>query len=163
MSGSEYEVMTIGSEKKIIIRQEHITSGDYVEFLSRTDLGKQYPKERFRTRIDKLVNNTQISLIARDKSGKIVGNCFGLTDYAYWLLVTDLGIDRSYIKKGIGGKLMRMAREMAGGQKDIVVFTYANEDAVEFYSKIGMRRSNDMMELTDVEWTEFEVGKDSID
>lgn len=60
---------------------------------------------------------------------------------------------------------MRMAREMAGGQrqKDIIVFTYANEGAVEFYSKMGMRKSNDMMKLTNVEWTEFEVGEDFID
>jgi len=50
MNGSGYEVMMVGSEKKIITRQEHITSKDYVEFLSRTD------------------------------RGKIVGNCFGLTD-----------------------------------------------------------------------------------
>lgn len=148
---------------QIEILNEHVTSNEYIEFLGRTDLGQQYPKERFVERIEKLVKNTQISLIARDKNGKIVGTCFGLTDFAYWLLVTDLGIDREYAKKGIGKALMKLAREEAGGEKDIIVFTCANEDAIEFYEKLGMKKSNDMMEQTNVEWTEFEVGKDGIE
>lgn len=50
-----------------------------------------------------------------------------------------------------------MARELAGGDSRIIVFSYANEDAVGFYQKMGMRASVSMMENTDVEWTPFEV------
>jgi GNAT superfamily N-acetyltransferase len=145
---------------KIEISSEHIGAVDYIEFLARTDLGQQYPKERFRERIEKLVKNTQISLIARNEEKIIVGICFGLTDFAYWLLVTDLGIDRDYVKQGIGRSLMDLSRELAGGKNDIIVFTYANEDAIEFYEKIGMNKSTDMMERTDIEWTPFEVGNE---
>lgn len=49
-----------------------------------------------RRRISKLVNNVTISLIARNENGLIVGVLFGLTDYVYWLYVTDLGVDRDY-------------------------------------------------------------------
>ncbi|AEJ19917.1 GNAT family N-acetyltransferase [Gracilinema caldarium] len=144
----------------ITISQEHISAKDYIEFLTRTDLGKQYPKERFNQRIEKLVNNTQLSLIARTDSNKIVGICFGLTDYAYWLLLTDIGIDREYIKNGIGKSMITIAREQAGGKDNIIVFIYANEDAVGFYKKCGLTQSQNMMELTNIEWTSFEVGKD---
>lgn len=72
---------------QVKITKEHITANEYIEFLGRTDLGQQYPKERFIERIEKLVKNTQISLIAKDQNGKIVGTCFGLTDFAYWLLL----------------------------------------------------------------------------
>lgn len=123
-------------------------------------MGSQYPGERFRERIGKLVGNASISLTARDGKGIVVGVCLGLTDYAYWLLVTDLGIDRGFTGKGIGGELMRLAREAAGGRRDIVVFAYANAEAVGFYEKMGMKRSSDMMELTDIEWTSFSVGHD---
>ena len=150
------------NNEELIIKQEHLSSNEYIEFLARTDLGQQYPKEDFRNRIETLVNNVQISLIVRTKYNKIIGTCFGITDFAYWLLITDLGIDREYIKKGIGKKLMETARQLAGGNDKIIVFTYANEDAIEFYSKIGMKHSKDMMELTNVKWTEFEVGKDEI-
>ncbi len=39
----------------------------------------------------------QSSLIARNKDNQIVGVLFGLTDYAYWLYITDLGVDRDYL------------------------------------------------------------------
>jgi N-acetylglutamate synthase-like GNAT family acetyltransferase len=154
------EVVLSTRKGQISIQQSRITPQEYTEFLTRTDLGQQYPKERFIERIEKLVNNTQISLIAREENGRIIGNCFGLTDFAYWLLVTDIGIDREYVKNGIGKELMKIAREKAGGEKDIIVFCYANEEAIEFFEKIGMNKSKDMMELTDIEWTEFEVGKE---
>jgi ribosomal protein S18 acetylase RimI-like enzyme len=151
---------TIETKKGTIkIAQERITYTMYYEFLTRTDLGKQYPKERFEERITKLLKNIQISLIARNEKKEIVGICFGLTDYSYWLLVTDLGIDRNYEKNGIGKELMKQARKEAGGSKDIIVFTYANENAVDFYKKIGMNKSTEMMEQTDIEWTSFTVGE----
>lgn len=52
----------------ISIEEERISSKEYVDFLKRTDLGTQYPQERFNERIEKLVNNVQISLIARNDS-----------------------------------------------------------------------------------------------
>jgi GNAT superfamily N-acetyltransferase len=143
----------------ISIYSRKITAIEYVEFLSRTDLGCQYPKERFAERINKLVNNIQISLIAYNDKNEIIGVCFGLTDFAYWLMITDIGIDREYVKNGIGSELLAIARQEAGGKKDIIVFINANENAIPFYEKNGLTRSNSVMELTDIEWTSFEVQK----
>ncbi len=61
---------------EIKIREERITAAEYISFLKRTDLGSQYPKERFVERISKLVNNVTISLIARNETGLIVGALF---------------------------------------------------------------------------------------
>ena len=94
--------------KNIIITEERITAEEYIDFLKRTDLGSQYPKERFENRIKKLVNTASISLIARNEIGTVVGVLFGLTDFAYWLYVTDLGVDRTYTRQGIGRQLMKM-------------------------------------------------------
>lgn len=41
--------------EEIKIREERISSAKYINFLKRTDLGSQYPKERFEERISKLV------------------------------------------------------------------------------------------------------------
>ena len=100
--------------EEIAIKEERISAEDYIDFLKRTDLGSQYPKERFFGRISKLVNNAAISLTARNESGDIVGVLFGLTDFAYWLYVTDLGVDRSYTGQGIGRNLMKTAHKIAG-------------------------------------------------
>lgn len=141
----------------IVIRQESLSAGEYIDFLKRTDLGSQYPKERFRERIETLVNHVSISLAARNADGLLIGVLFGLTDFAYWLYVTDLGVDRNYTRQGIGRKLMKTAHEIAGGEKNIAVYLIANENAVPFYEKIGMKKADDVMQYNKIDWTEFVV------
>ena len=143
--------------RKIEVKEERISSKEYIEFLKRTDLGSQYPKERFEERIARLVTTVSLSLIARNEEGMIVGVLFGLTDYAYWLYVTDLGVDRDYEGQGIGRQLMKLAHERAGGEKDIAVYLVANENAIPFYKKLGMVKADDVMQYNEIEWTPFEV------
>lgn len=143
--------------KDIEIKEERVSAAEYIDFLKRTDLGSQYPKERFEERIEKLVDNVSISLVARNRDKQIVGVLFGLTDYAYWLYVTDLGVDRDYEHQGIGTALMKTAHSVAGGEKDIAVYLIANENAVPFYEKLGMKQADDVMEYNHIEWTGFTV------
>ncbi|MGN0634043.1 MAG: GNAT family N-acetyltransferase [Oscillospiraceae bacterium] len=143
--------------ERIRINEERISTKEYIEFLKRTDLGSQYPKERFEERIQKLVKTVSISLVARNENGIIVGVLFGLTDYAYWLYITDLGVDRLYTGQGIGRCLVKTAHEKAGGEKDIAVYLIANENAITFYERIGMKKAEDVMQYNHTEWTEFVV------
>jgi hypothetical protein len=119
----------------ITIKEERISAEEYIEFLKRTDLGSQYPKESFYERIPKLVKNVSISLVARNEDGLAVGWLFGLTDFCYWLYVTDLGVDRNYERQGIG----------------------RDENAIPFYEKLGMKKSDDVMQYNHIEWTEWTV------
>ena len=141
----------------ISIRNERVSAEEYIAFLKRTDLGSQYPKERFEERIERLVSTVSISLTARNEDGLLVGALFGLTDFAYWLYVTDLGVDRIYERRGIGRRMMRKAHELAGGEKDIAVYLIANENAVPFYEKCGMKKADDVMKYNHIEWTPFTV------
>lgn len=141
----------------ITIKEERISAEEYIDFLKRTDLGSQYPKERFEERIARLVTTVSLSLVARNENGTIVGVLFGLTDYAYWLYVTDLGVDRMYEGQGIGSRLMKTAHEKAGGEKDIAVYLIANENAIRFYENLGMKKAEDVMQYNHIEWTEFTV------
>ena len=139
----------------ITIKEERISAEEYIDFLKRTDLGSQYPKERFYERILKLVKNVSISLVARNEDGLAVGILFGLTDFCYWLYITDLGVDRNYERRGIGRALMKKAHELSGGEKDIAVYLIANENAIPFYEKLGMKKSEDVMQYNLIEWTEW--------
>ena len=140
----------------IAIAPERLTAEAYIEFLRRTDLGSQYPAERFNARIARLVNSVPISLTARD-GNRLVGVLFGITDFAYWLFITDLGVDRDYVHRGIGRRLMDAALDMAGGAGDIIMYTCANENAVGFYEKLGMRPASDVMVYNRAQWTDFTV------
>lgn len=106
------------------------------------------------------MKNVQISLIVRNAENKIIGVCYGLTDFAYWLLLTDLGVDRDYARLGIGKILVETAHELAGGEKNIVLCAYVNDKAIPFYEKLGMKKSVEVMEKANIDWTSFEVGKE---
>ena len=139
------------------INEERLTAEEYINFLKKTDLGSQYPKERFAERINTLVKRVSISLVARDEFGEIIGVCFGITDFAYWLFITDLGVVREYTGRGIGKALVAKLLELAGGKDNIIMYTCVNENAIPFYEKIGMRKPNDVMMYNHVEWTDFVV------
>lgn len=119
--------------------------------------GRSIRKSVFEDRITRLTASVSISLTARNENGLLVGVLFGLTDFAYWLYVTDLGVDRSYVRKGIGKRLMQTAHEMAGGEKNIAVYLIANKKAVPFYERLGMKKAEDVMQYDHVEWTRFTV------
>ena len=147
----------MSENESIRIQSERVSAGEYIDFLKRTDLGAQYPRERFEERIARLVSSVPISLTARNAENRLVGALFGVTDFAYWLFVTDLGVDRAYARRGIGRRLMRAAHAAAGGEKDIAVYLVANENAVPFYEKLGMKKSDHVMQYNHIEWTPFRV------
>lgn len=156
------QMLDLGGEK-IEIKHAAIDAEEYIAFLGRTNLGQQYPKERFVERIRVLVGNVQISLIARNPDQAVVGVCFGLTDFAYWLFLTDLGVDRQYERRGLGKFLVEAAHDLSGGEKSIVMFTNVNDEAIPFYEKLGLQPSADIYAKWSIDWTSFEVGKDCLD
>lgn len=139
------------------IKSERIPTEEYIEFLKRTDLGSQYPKERFEERINKLVKSVNISLVARNENNLVVGVLFGLTDFSYWLFITDLGVDRDYERQGIGSNLVKEAHKLAGGEKDIAIYLVANDKAIPFYEKLGMKKADDVMQYNHIDWTEWTI------
>lgn len=139
------------------INEERLSAEAYISFLKKTDLGSQYPKERFQERINTLVQRASISLVARDDANDVIGVCLGITDFAYWLFITDLGVVRERTGQGIGKALVSKLLELAGGSENIIMYTCANENAIPFYEKIGMKKANDVMVYNHVDWTEFTV------
>ena len=139
------------------IKEERLTASEYINFLKRTDLGSQYPKERFEERINTLVNKASISLVARSEENEIIGVCFGITDFAYWLFITDLGVVREHTGKGIGSALVKKLHELAGGEENIIMYTCYNENALGFYEKLGMTKPDDVVVYNHIKWTDFTV------
>ena len=139
------------------INEERLSAEEYIEFLKHTDLGSQYPKERFHERIATLVTRASISLVARNLDQQIIGVCFGITDFAYWLFITDLGVVREYTGKGIGTALVKRLHTIAGGEENIIMYTCFNENALGFYKKLGMTKPDDVVVLNRISWTDFTV------
>ncbi|MCP4321250.1 MAG: GNAT family N-acetyltransferase [Alteromonadales bacterium] len=137
--------------------KENIQFDEYVDFLSRTDLGSQYPKEKFEERVSKMLLNRAISITARDKQGLLIGVCFGQSDFAYFLFLTDLGVDRKYEKLGIAKTMVNKSIELAGGKDNITVATLSNEQAIGFYKKIDFEQDHCLLWKPCEIWTDFSV------
>ena len=75
------------------------------------------------------------------KDIEIKGERLSAAEYIDFLKRTDLGVDRDYEHQGIGTVLMKTAHSIAGGEKDIAVYLIANENAVPFYEKLGMKKA----------------------
>jgi ribosomal protein S18 acetylase RimI-like enzyme len=136
---------------------ENLSFEEYYDFLKRSDLGSQYPKEHFEERVRKLLTTRSVAVTARNDEGKLIGVVFGITDFVYFLFVTDLGVDRSYAKRGIGSELLVRIREMVGGEDDITVVTVAHETAMGFYEKCGYISENCLFWKPCKLWSEFTV------
>ena len=120
-------------------RDENLSLEEYYEFLKRTDLGSQYPKERLKERLYKTLKNHSIAITARNDDGALVGVAFALTDFAYFLFLTDLGVDRNYVKMGIGTELVKRIQDSSVGEDDITMVTVSNNEAYNFYKKAGFK------------------------
>ena len=68
-----------------------------------------------------------------------------MTDFSYFLFLTDLGVDRNYENKGIGKELEHHAQREAGGEDDIIVVVLSNENAIKFYKTCGYRTDSDLL------------------
>jgi len=139
------------------IHRERLSPAAYIDFLRRCDLGSQYPQERFQQRIETLVQKVSISLVARDRAGKVIGICFGITDFAYWCFLSDLGVARDCCGQGIGTALVKRLLQEAGGEENIILYTCANRKALPFYEKLGMKKPDDVLVYDHAEWTHFTV------
>jgi N-acetylglutamate synthase-like GNAT family acetyltransferase len=115
------------------------TAHEYVRFLATSGLGREYPKKDFGTRIAKLLREADVCITAR-AGDRLVGVCLGLTDFSYFLFLTDLGVSDGYERQGIGTTLVRMAHDAAGGPDDISAITWANANVAPFYELCGFSR-----------------------
>jgi len=86
-----------------------------------------------------------------------VGVCLGLTDFAYFCFLSDLGVDREYERRGIGRELVRRAHEAAGGEADISMLTWANARVAPFYESCGLRRLDWALGRDATDWQLFRV------
>ena len=137
---------------------ERVELDEYLVFLGRTGLGDQYPAERFKERVSLTLSNCSITVTARNEQSLLVGVCLGLTDFAYFLFITDLGVDRDYEGIGIGTELITRIHAEAGGGEDICAVTISNDEAIGFWECRGFASGRDVLWKPSKEWSANEVG-----
>ena len=113
-----------------------LTSDEFIDLLVRSTLAERRPVED-RERIEAMLRNADLLLTARIK-GHLVGVARAITDFVYCCYLSDLAVDESYQRQGIGKGLMRHVAEAAGPQTKLILL--AAPKAVDYYPRIGMVR-----------------------
>ena len=131
-------------------------AAEYVRFLARSELGRMYPRQRFRARIARLLENADVVVTARD-AGRLVGVCLGISDRAYLLFVTDIGVARGYERRGIGGGLRPRAERAVAGDDELCVVTWSNRAARPFYAACGLEPHDGLLGRDPSSWELFDV------
>lgn len=113
-----------------------ITPEEFIDVLNRSTLGERRPVGESE-RIKKMLEHGNILVTAWDGE-KLVGVSRALSDFAFCCYLSDLAVDESYQRKGIGKRLIELTKEEAGEKTTLLLLSAPA--AKEYYPKIGMER-----------------------
>lgn len=88
-------------------------------------------------RIDTMLRRADIVLTARD-AGRLVGVSRAIADFAYCCYLSDLAVDRTYQRRGIGRTLLERTWDAAGRETTLILL--AAPAAAAYYPHIGMTK-----------------------
>jgi GNAT superfamily N-acetyltransferase len=110
-----------------------ITVDEFIGILQRSMLAARRPVHD-RTRLAAMLANATLTCTAWHAS-LLVGIARSITDFSYCCYLSDLAVDVSYQKKGIGKALVQLTRNKLDPHCKIILL--AAPDAVGYYAKIG--------------------------
>ncbi len=110
-----------------------ITTDEFIEVLKNSTLGERRPIDDMEC-IKGMVENADI-IITATQNDKIVGVARAVTDFHYCCYLSDLAVDKSCQKSGVGKKLIEIVQAQIGEKCKIILLSAPQ--AVEYYPKIG--------------------------
>lgn len=114
------------TERKISIDQ-------FISVLKRSTLAEQRPVDD-RNCMAQMLENADLLVTAWDDD-LLAGVARSVTDYAYCCYLSDLAVDVSYQKSGIGQALIRHTHELLGPRCTLILLSAPA--AMEYYPRIG--------------------------
>jgi GNAT superfamily N-acetyltransferase len=86
------------------------------------------------SRVQRMFDNGSFVITARD-GGRLVGFTRGITDFAYQCLIAEVVVAKTHKGTGIGKEMLRLAREEAGPEVNLILNSSAEGHA--FYEHLG--------------------------
>ena len=107
---------------------------EFIDVLVRSTLAERRPVDDMAT-IRTMLEKADLIVTAR-ADRLLVGVSRAITDYAYCTYLSDLAVDDSYQRRGIGRELIRLTHQAAGSQTTLILL--AAPKAQAYYPHIGM-------------------------
>jgi GNAT superfamily N-acetyltransferase len=108
---------------------------EFIDLLQRSTLAERRPIDEPDT-IRGMLEHADIILTAR-AGGLLVGISRAISDYNFCTYLSDLAVDRSYQRRGIGRELIRRTHEAAGRKTTLILL--AAPKARTYYPHVGMQ------------------------
>jgi len=107
---------------------------DFLDILIRSGLAERRPVNE-PERLEAMLRHADLVVTAR-VDGLLVGISRAVTDFSYCTYLSDLAVDTSFQRRGIGRELIRRTHEAAGLQTNLILL--AAPAAASYYPHIGM-------------------------
>ena len=120
---------------KITYRLEpELTPEDFIDVLRRSTLAERRPVHDVDT-IQAMLKNADV-IVTAWLDGLLIGVSRAITDFAYCTYLSDLAVDETHQRQGIGRELIRRTHEAAGLNTTFILL--AAPKAKGYYPHIGM-------------------------
>jgi predicted N-acetyltransferase YhbS len=129
----------------VYARELTLHPDEFIDVLKRSTLAERRPVDDVE-RIRNMCQNANLIVTAR-KDGKLVGVARSLTDFIYCTYLSDLAVDISLQKQGIGTRLIKETKLHSPQAKLILLSAPA---AINYYPKIGMTRHDHCFMLDNI-------------
>jgi predicted N-acetyltransferase YhbS len=117
-------------------QEPDLPSADFIDLLVRSTLSRRRPVDD-RERIAGMLQHADLVITAR-LDGLLVGVSRAITDFNFCTYLSDLAVDETYQRRGIGKELIRRTHEAAGRHTTLILL--AAPDAAGYYPHIGMQK-----------------------
>jgi predicted N-acetyltransferase YhbS len=110
---------------------------EFIDVLLRSTLAERRPVDRADV-IAAMLGNADVIVTARDARRLLVGVSRAITDFSYCTYLSDLAVDVTYQRRGIGRELVRRTHTAAGLHTTLILL--AAPLARSYYGHIGMQQ-----------------------
>jgi ribosomal protein S18 acetylase RimI-like enzyme len=118
------------------ILEPDLSGFDFLDILIRSGLSERRPIGE-PDRLENMLRKADVIITAR-VDGLIVGISRAITDFSYCTYLSDLAVDTSFQRRGIGRELIRRTHEAAGLQTHLILL--AAPAAESYYPHIGLSK-----------------------
>jgi predicted N-acetyltransferase YhbS len=125
--------------------EKDLSIDEFRTLLVNSTLGIRRPVDEA-DRLKGMLEHANLIVTARD-NGRLVGISRALTDFSFCTYLSDLAVDASYQRQGIGRELVRRTKLAASKARLILL---AAPDAVSYYPAIGMTQFDHCFYLDDI-------------
>lgn len=117
--------------------ENDLPTDEFIDVLLRSGLAARRPVDD-RERIATMLENSNLIVTARDPDSLLIGVSRCLTDYAYVCYCSDLAVDRTWQKQGIGRELVGRSRKAAGEGATFLLLSAPGVE--EYYRQTGFEK-----------------------